>query len=106
MGIPVVIGVIFLYMMFGWAAFAGMAVIPLAAPFSYWISAYRYRRWYHLRCIKYPTHWSCCLGVDRDLSRAQDARVSAINEFLLSVKVIKVCGARAISQRQLTFREY
>lgn len=44
-GIIVVIGVIFLYLMFGWAAFAGMAVIPLAAPFSYWISVYRYRKW-------------------------------------------------------------
>ncbi|KAJ9116975.1 hypothetical protein QFC22_004633 [Naganishia vaughanmartiniae] len=69
--LSVVIGVVFLYMMFGWTAFVGMAVIPLAAPFSYWISVYRYR-------------------VDRDLSRAQDARVSAINEFLLSVKVIKL----------------
>ncbi|KAJ9101771.1 hypothetical protein QFC21_003110 [Naganishia friedmannii] len=66
-----IVGVVFLYMMFGWAAFIGMAVIPLAVPFSYWISVYRYR-------------------VDRDLSRAQDARVSAIHEFLLSVKVIKL----------------
>ncbi|KAJ9113834.1 hypothetical protein QFC19_000027 [Naganishia cerealis] len=69
--LSLVIGVTFLYMMFGWATFVGMAVIPLAAPVSYLISVYRYR-------------------CDRELSRARDARTSAINEFLLSVKVIKL----------------
>jgi hypothetical protein len=36
------------------------------------------------------THICGSAGCDRDLAKARDQRISAVNEFLLSVKVIKV----------------
>lgn len=39
----VMIGLTFLYNMFGWAAFVGIAVVPLASPFSYLVSWVTYR---------------------------------------------------------------
>lgn len=42
--LAVAIGVTFLYDMFGWAAFVGIAVVPLASPFSYLVSYVTYRK--------------------------------------------------------------
>ncbi len=66
-----IIGVYFLYSLLGYSAFVGIAVIPAAAPFSYFIAKYIY---------------SC----DRELAAVRDRRIGAIKEFLLGIKVIKV----------------
>jgi hypothetical protein len=94
----VAIGVTFLYDMFGWAAFAGIAVVPLASPFSYLVTWVTYRK----ASKEFPskiqtsklTHICGPPGCDRELAKARDQRISAVNEFLLSVKVIKVTQFR------------
>ena len=69
--IALVVGIYFMYQMFGISAIIGVACIPLSTPLSFWVSQHSFR-------------------ADRSWARARDARTSAIKEFLLSYKVIKL----------------
>ena len=61
-----------MYQMLGVSAFVGIACVPLAAPLSTYVAKNIYR-------------------CDKAWARHRDARTAAIKEFLLGVKVIKVC---------------
>ena len=82
-----VFGVVFLYQMFGISAFIGIACVPLSTPLSFYVSRQSYRK-----RPRFPNISPLFLtpGADRAWARARDARVSAIKEFLLCYKVIKV----------------
>ena len=74
--ISLCLGTYLLYGMFGVSAFIGIAVVPLSTPLSFYVSRTTYR-------------------CDRAWAQARDARTSAVKEFLLGYKVIKV-GLRRI----------
>ena len=88
---------IFLYKMFGISAFIGIACVPLSTPLSFYVSrqSYRERNLRGLLCL-------LMLGADVAWARARDARVSAIKEYLLCYKVIKVCHASSTADSSST----
>ena len=59
--------------MFGWSSLIGIAVIPLSAPLSFYVSKAIYR-------------------TDKAWAAARDARTAALKEFFLGFKVIKLNG--------------
>ena len=67
----VTIGIGFLYSMLGISAIIGIACIPIAAPMSAYVARNIYR-------------------CDKAWAASRDARIAAIKEFLLGIKVIKV----------------
>lgn len=71
--IRLVIGFAFMWKMLGPSALVGILCVPLFAPLSAWIAKKIY----------------IC---DRSYARARDARIGAIKEFLMGIKVIKLNG--------------
>ncbi|WVR06775.1 hypothetical protein IAU60_003810 [Kwoniella sp. DSM 27419] len=69
--ITLIIGTGLLISMLGISAFVGIACVPLSFPLSYLVSKAIYR-------------------CDKEWARARDARTSALKEFLLGIKVIKL----------------
>ncbi|ORY26307.1 P-loop containing nucleoside triphosphate hydrolase protein [Naematelia encephala] len=80
--ISLAIGLAFLWSMLGVSAFVGIACIPLSTPASVWVAKKIYR------CDK---TWAAC----------RDARTSAIKEFLLGIKVIKLNAFESTFQRNI-----
>lgn len=71
--IRLVLGFVFLWQMLGRSALVGILCIPLFAPVSAWVAKKIY----------------IC---DKSWARARDARIGAIKEFLMGIKVIKLNG--------------
>ena len=81
----------FLYSMFSWSALVAIATIPLMTPFTAYVARITYRE-----CKQFASHmgrcliWKRSLGCDKDLAKARDARIGAMREVLMAVKVVKV----------------
>lgn len=80
--IRLVLGFAFLWQMLGVSALVGIMCIPLFAPVSTWVAKKIY----------------IC---DKSWARARDARIGAIKEFLMGVKVVKLNGFEEYEGRRV-----
>jgi hypothetical protein len=89
----------FLYSMFSWSALVAIATIPLMSPLSGFVARLTYSEYQtsslrHVRkstsVVRGPYTVETCVECDKALAEARDARIGAMRELLISVKMIKV----------------
>jgi hypothetical protein len=81
----------FLYSMFSWSALIAIATIPLMTPFTAYVARITYRKHKNMAWQSPRVQiWILHIGCDKDLAKARDARIGAMREVLMAVKVVKV----------------
>jgi hypothetical protein len=93
----------FLYSMFSWSAVVAIATIPLMSPLSGFVTRLTYSEYRSssprvvrksLPSLEALIPSETCVECDKALAKARDARIGAMRELLISVKVIKVSSSR------------